>query len=62
MVNGLRNEREAQRRVDNACALIRSAYRLADLDPKQTISQVETAIIWGAEQAAEDIRDAVMSR
>jgi hypothetical protein len=50
---------EAQRRVRQACHLIASAYRLADLDPRQTIEAVKTAIIEGAEEAAEDIRETV---
>jgi hypothetical protein len=53
------NEREAQRRVNKACSLIRSAYRLADLDPAETLLSVRTAIVWGAEQAAVDVADAV---
>lgn len=48
---------EAQRRVEQACSLIRSAYRLEALEPKDTISRVQTAIAWGAEQQAEDIRE-----
>lgn len=48
---------EAQRRVEQACDLIRSAYRLDTLDPKDTISRVQTAIVWGVEQQAEDIRE-----
>ena len=50
---------EAQRRVDQACDLIRSAYRLESLNPKDTIAAVKSAIAWGAEQQADDIaRDA----
>lgn len=53
------NESEARRRVRQACALISSAYRLADLNPAETIQSVKTAIIEGAECAAEDVREAV---
>ena len=48
------NEKEAQRRVDQACLLIRSAYRLADLRPQETLASVRSAIVAGAEEAAED--------
>ena len=50
---------EAQRRVRQACGLIESAYRLADLYPDETIASVKAAIIEGAEMAAEDIREQV---
>jgi hypothetical protein len=46
---------EAQRRVDQACDLIRSAYRLETLNPNDTITAVTSAIAWGAEQQADDI-------
>jgi hypothetical protein len=52
-------EREAQRRVDEACRLIRSAYRLHTLDPRETLLSVRTAISWGAEQQAADIDELV---
>jgi hypothetical protein len=51
------DEQEAQRRVRVACDLIRSAYRLHSLNPKETISSVQTSIAWGAEEQAEDIRE-----
>lgn len=51
------DEREAQRRVDQACRLIASAYRLYPLDPKRTVSHVQSAISMGAEQMAEDITE-----
>jgi hypothetical protein len=54
-------EREAQRRVRQACGLIESAYRLSDLRPDETITSVKSAIIAGAEMAAEDIREEVES-
>ena len=49
------NRKEAQRRVDRACDLIRSAYRLETLDPNETLLSVRAAIKWGAEQQAEDV-------
>lgn len=51
------DEQEAQRRVNQACDLIRSAYRLYTLDPKQTIQSVRSSIAWGAELQAEDTAD-----
>ena len=54
----MRGQTEAERRVEQACDLIRAAYRLESLDPKETVSRVKTAIAWGAEQQAEDIREA----
>ncbi len=53
------DEQEAIRRVESACRLIRSAYRLHTLDPAETLHSVKTAIAWGAEQQAEDIAEAV---
>ncbi len=53
------DEREARRRIEEACALIRSAYRLYTLDPQETLSSVRTSIVWGVEQQAEDIAEAV---
>lgn len=50
-------EREAQRRVYEACRLIESAYRLHPLDPKRTVSDVQSAISTGAEQMAADITE-----
>lgn len=58
-VQSNRNAQEAQRRVDQACGLIASAYRLETLDPKATIAQVRCAIVKGAEQQAEDTADDV---
>ena len=51
------DRQEAQRRVNKACDLIRSAYRLHTLDPKQTIESVRTSIAWGVELQAEDAAD-----
>ncbi len=51
------NEREAHRRVDEACALIRSAYRLASLTPADTLANVRMAIASGEEQYANDLAD-----
>lgn len=48
---------EARRRITKACDLIRSAYRLHSLDPRDTISRVQFAIAEGAESQAEDIRE-----
>ena len=48
---------EAQRRVEKACRLIQSAYRLESLDPKDTMSRVKSAIAAGVEQQADDIRE-----
>ena len=53
------NRSEAERRVDQACRQIASAYRLYDLDPADTIFKVKSAIIEGAQDAADDIRAAV---
>lgn len=55
------NGREAQRRVDQACNLIASAYRLADLEPESTVRRVRAAIVSGAEQHAADTAEAAMS-
>jgi hypothetical protein len=48
---------EAQRRVCVACDLIRRAYRLETLDPRETVDAVRSAIAWGVEQQAEDARE-----
>jgi hypothetical protein len=53
------NKAEAERRVRQACRLIESAYRLADLIPRDTVEHVKTAMIVGAERAAEDVREDV---
>lgn len=50
-------DHEAQRRIDQACDLIRSAFRLGASDPKQTIQRVRAAISSGAEQYAQDMSD-----
>jgi hypothetical protein len=50
-------QREAERRIETACDLIRSAYRLHPLDPQETLSHVQTAIGWGAEEMASDLRE-----
>lgn len=55
------DEREAQRRVDEAVDLIRSAYRLADLDPRDTVSAVRLAIAEGASAHASDVAQAAAS-
>lgn len=52
-------EQEAQRRVTQACDLIRSAYRLHTLNPEETISAVKTAITLGAEAQAADVAEDV---
>ena len=51
------DRKEAQRRVDAACRMISSAYRLHPLDPKETVSSVQSAIAIGAEQLAEDLAE-----
>jgi hypothetical protein len=50
-------EREAQRRVNEACRLIASAYRLEYLVPSETVNAVRSAIVAGMEQATEDARE-----
>jgi hypothetical protein len=50
-------EREARRRIHEACHLIRSAYRLETLVPQETIDAVKSAIIAGVEQQAADIAE-----
>ena len=52
------DEREAQRRVSQACDLIRSAYRLHSLDPRETLMSVRSAIAAGADEQAADTREA----
>lgn len=52
------DERIARQRVDQACQLIRSAYRLHSLDPVETILQVKGSIKWGAQLQAQDIEEA----
>lgn len=51
------NEHEARRRVDAACSMIASAYRLYPLEPRQTIQSVRTAITMGAEEMALDLAE-----
>ncbi len=53
------DERIAFERLDRACDLIRSAYRLHPLDPAMTVSRVKGAITSGMEDAAEDMAEAV---
>jgi hypothetical protein len=50
------DERIARERVAAACALIRSAYRLHPLDPRETVRAVVSALTAGAEDMAADIR------
>jgi hypothetical protein len=52
------DESIARDRVERACVLIESADRLHSLDPRETISRVQSAIAAGAEAQAEDIREA----
>lgn len=49
------DERVARERVEQACSLIQSAYRLHTLDPAETVRAVKAAIEAGVEQQAGDV-------
>lgn len=55
------NEKEARRRISDACSLIRSAYRLETLDAKETVAMVKSAIMQGVEQQAADVADDLLN-
>lgn len=52
------DEREARRRVEEAMRLIASAYRLHPIDPRDTVARLRSAIAYGVEEQAEDIKEA----
>lgn len=51
------NEKEARRRVSEACRIIASTIRLGHPDAGEIVKEVRVAISTGADQLAEDIRD-----
>jgi hypothetical protein len=53
------NRSEAERRVRKAYSLIESAFRLHEVDPVWVVEGVKAAMIEGAQQAADDVREDV---
>ncbi len=51
------DEKTARDRVQQACRMIRSAYRLHPLDPVDTIISVRSAIEAGTEDLAADLME-----